>query len=154
MFSALSPNKKGGKAVALPPMLKGLVGDFLCAPIRAASSNRFLFQHFFYVLMMYPAILAGLQFNLVPVACSGHLLIFLVFIDHADFFILHTRAGAHVQRNVGFGRIGVCGRGKGGKCGRCEFRSVCGGSRARAYGMTGDPFAQDPACNYQPKRPG
>ena len=38
----------------------------------------------------------------------------------------------------------------GGKCGRCEFRSVCGGSRARAYGVTGDPFAEDPACSYQP----
>ena len=40
----------------------------------------------------------------------------------------------------------------GGKCGRCEFRSVCGGSRARAYGLTGDPFAEDPACIYQPQR--
>jgi radical SAM protein len=39
----------------------------------------------------------------------------------------------------------------GGKCGRCEFRSVCGGSRARAYGMTGDPFAEDPSCIYQPR---
>lgn len=39
----------------------------------------------------------------------------------------------------------------GGKCGRCEFRAVCGGSRARAYGMTGDPFAEDPACEYQPQ---
>lgn len=38
----------------------------------------------------------------------------------------------------------------GGKCGRCEFRAVCGGSRARAYGVTGDPFAEDPACIYQP----
>ncbi|MBL9180840.1 MAG: TIGR04053 family radical SAM/SPASM domain-containing protein [Verrucomicrobiaceae bacterium] len=38
----------------------------------------------------------------------------------------------------------------GGKCGQCEFRTVCGGSRARAYGLTGDPFAQDPACVYQP----
>lgn len=38
----------------------------------------------------------------------------------------------------------------GGKCGRCEFRSVCGGSRARAYGVTGDPFAADPSCLYQP----
>lgn len=41
----------------------------------------------------------------------------------------------------------------GGKCGRCEFRTICGGSRARAYGMTGDSFAEDPACVYQPKRP-
>ena len=40
----------------------------------------------------------------------------------------------------------------GGKCGRCEFRSVCGGSRARAFGLTGDPFAEDPACIYQPRQ--
>ena len=40
----------------------------------------------------------------------------------------------------------------GGKCGCCEFRAVCGGSRARAYAMTGDSFAEDPACVYQPKR--
>lgn len=38
----------------------------------------------------------------------------------------------------------------GGKCGRCEFRSICGGSRARAYGLTGDPFAADPSCVYEP----
>ena len=38
----------------------------------------------------------------------------------------------------------------GGKCGMCEFRNVCGGSRARAYGVHGDPFAADPACIYQP----
>ncbi len=38
----------------------------------------------------------------------------------------------------------------GGKCGRCEFRRICGGSRARAYGLTGDPFAEDPSCSYQP----
>ncbi len=40
----------------------------------------------------------------------------------------------------------------GGKCGRCEFRRICGGSRARAYGLTGDAFAADPACSYQPER--
>lgn len=39
----------------------------------------------------------------------------------------------------------------GGKCGRCEFRKVCGGSRARAYATTGDPMAEDPACSYQPR---
>ncbi len=38
----------------------------------------------------------------------------------------------------------------GGKCGRCEFRTICGGSRARAFGITGDPFAADPSCIYQP----
>lgn len=37
-----------------------------------------------------------------------------------------------------------------GKCGRCEFREVCGGSRARAYAVTGDHLAADPSCPYQP----
>lgn len=37
-----------------------------------------------------------------------------------------------------------------GKCGRCEFRHVCGGSRARAYSATGSPFASDPLCAYEP----
>ncbi|HWR37520.1 MAG TPA: TIGR04053 family radical SAM/SPASM domain-containing protein [Clostridia bacterium] len=38
-----------------------------------------------------------------------------------------------------------------GKCGDCEFRNVCGGSRARSYAMTGDLFAEEPCCVYQPK---
>jgi len=38
-----------------------------------------------------------------------------------------------------------------GKCGACEFKEICGGSRARAYALTGDPLAQEPCCNYQPK---
>lgn len=37
-----------------------------------------------------------------------------------------------------------------GKCGVCEFRSICGGSRARAYAMTGDWLAEEPFCLYQP----
>ena len=37
-----------------------------------------------------------------------------------------------------------------GKCGRCEFRDVCGGSRARAYALTGDYLAEDPSCVYEP----
>uniref|UniRef100_A8M6L3 Radical SAM domain protein n=1 Tax=Salinispora arenicola (strain CNS-205) TaxID=391037 RepID=A8M6L3_SALAI len=38
----------------------------------------------------------------------------------------------------------------GGRCGACEFRAVCGGSRARAYAVTGDIWAEEPACAYQP----
>jgi radical SAM protein len=38
-----------------------------------------------------------------------------------------------------------------GKCGVCPFRKVCGGSRARAYAMTGDLLASDPLCAYVPK---
>lgn len=37
-----------------------------------------------------------------------------------------------------------------GKCGRCEFRSLCGGSRSRALSVSGDVFAEDPLCAYQP----
>ncbi|MFB6202005.1 MAG: TIGR04053 family radical SAM/SPASM domain-containing protein [Halorhabdus sp.] len=37
-----------------------------------------------------------------------------------------------------------------GKCGACEYRSVCGGSRSRAYAYTGDPLASDPLCEYVP----
>jgi radical SAM protein len=37
-----------------------------------------------------------------------------------------------------------------GKCGACEFKSICGGSRARAYAITGDPMRSDPFCIYQP----
>ena len=38
-----------------------------------------------------------------------------------------------------------------GKCGACEFKEICGGSRARAYALTGDPLAPEPCCIYQPK---
>ncbi|MDR5684475.1 MAG: TIGR04053 family radical SAM/SPASM domain-containing protein [Armatimonadota bacterium] len=41
-----------------------------------------------------------------------------------------------------------------GKCGRCPFRNVCGGSRARAYAHTGDPMASDPLCPYLPSGSG
>ncbi len=37
-----------------------------------------------------------------------------------------------------------------GKCGRCPVRSICGGSRARAYAVTGDLFAAEPSCAYEP----
>lgn len=38
-----------------------------------------------------------------------------------------------------------------GRCGACEFRDVCGGSRSRAYAATGDPLASDPLCPYVPE---
>ena len=37
-----------------------------------------------------------------------------------------------------------------GKCGICEFRHPCGGSRARAYAVFGDPLASEPDCVYEP----
>ncbi len=44
-----------------------------------------------------------------------------------------------------------------GKCGLCEYRNICGGSRARAYAATGDPMESDRLCPYEPakyRRPG
>jgi radical SAM protein with 4Fe4S-binding SPASM domain len=58
-----------------------------------------------------------------------------------------------------------------GKCGACDSRDLCGGCRARAYGLSsdfidycgdlheptelkGDYLTEDPWCVYQPKKPG
>ena len=38
----------------------------------------------------------------------------------------------------------------GGKCGRCDYRELCGGSRSRAFAASGDALAEDPACAYEP----
>ena len=38
-----------------------------------------------------------------------------------------------------------------GRCGRCEYRDWCGGSRARAYAWTGDVLESDPLCPYVPR---
>lgn len=37
-----------------------------------------------------------------------------------------------------------------GRCGRCQYRWLCGGSRARAWAATGSTLGEDPACSYQP----
>ena len=38
-----------------------------------------------------------------------------------------------------------------GKCGACEFKQICGGSRARAYALTGNPFGEETCCAYVPR---
>jgi radical SAM protein with 4Fe4S-binding SPASM domain len=40
----------------------------------------------------------------------------------------------------------------GGKCGYCEYRMICGGCRARAYGVQGNYLGEEPYCIYQPQR--
>ena len=37
-----------------------------------------------------------------------------------------------------------------GKCGECEFKELCGGSRARAWAVHGDMFEEEPCCSYLP----
>ena len=38
-----------------------------------------------------------------------------------------------------------------GKCGACEFKEICGGSRARSYALTGNPHGEEPCCSYIPR---
>lgn len=38
-----------------------------------------------------------------------------------------------------------------GKCGVCEYRYVCGGSRSRTYAVTGDYMESEPFCVYIPE---
>jgi len=37
-----------------------------------------------------------------------------------------------------------------GRCGACEYRFMCGGSRSRAFTESGDPLGEDPLCGYSP----
>ena len=41
-----------------------------------------------------------------------------------------------------------------GKCGDCEYRNLCGGSRSRSYALTGDLLAEEPRCVYEPRGSG
>ena len=50
--------------------------------------------------------------------------------------------GSPLLRDIRAGKFG-------GRCGRCEYADLCGGSRARAYAASGDPLGEDPACPYQ-----
>jgi len=40
-----------------------------------------------------------------------------------------------------------------GKCSWCDFREICGGSRSRSFGITGDFLASEPYCSYFPQKP-
>jgi radical SAM protein with 4Fe4S-binding SPASM domain len=37
-----------------------------------------------------------------------------------------------------------------GRCGSCEYKSICGGSRSRAFAEMNDSFEEDPICPYVP----
>lgn len=57
---------------------------------------------------------------------------------------------ARAYRDSALFRILRDGDALGGKCGVCEYRNLCGGSRARAWALTGDFLAADPRCAYVP----
>lgn len=39
-----------------------------------------------------------------------------------------------------------------GKCGICEYQTVCGGCRARAFSVNGDYLDEEPQCGYEPRK--
>src|SRR5215467_1114859 len=63
--------------------------------------------------------------------------------------VLHDSL-ADVYRNSGLFRTLRDTTQREGKCGLCEYQKICGGSRSRAYALTGDYLAEDPRCIYQP----
>jgi len=65
---------------------------------------------------------------------------------------VRERSLADIYRNSPLFRTLRDSRNLRGKCGPCEFREICGGSRSRAYALTGDMFAEEPCCVYEPKR--
>ena len=56
-----------------------------------------------------------------------------------------------VYRNSSLFRILRTPQANVGKCGYCEYHKLCGGSRARAYALTGNYLEGDPRCSYQPR---
>ena len=57
-----------------------------------------------------------------------------------------------VYRNSSLFRILRTPEANVGKCGYCEYHKICGGSRSRAYALTGNYLEADPRCTYQPAR--
>jgi AdoMet-dependent heme synthase len=63
---------------------------------------------------------------------------------------VRSRGLAEIYRETELFRSLRRPEGFGGVCGRCEFNAFCGGSRSRAYALTGDYLASDPWCIYKP----
>jgi AdoMet-dependent heme synthase len=64
---------------------------------------------------------------------------------------VRTDSLLEVYRKSGLFRVLRDMDARGGKCGVCEYRNLCGGSRARAYAHTGDYLAEEPNCAYEPR---
>jgi AdoMet-dependent heme synthase len=61
-----------------------------------------------------------------------------------------TQGLAAIYRASGIFRVLREARRLRGRCGRCEYATICGGSRSRAFAYTGNPLATDPWCAYEP----
>jgi radical SAM protein len=96
------------------------------APLGVRDGNGIMFVG--YNGEIYPA-------GFLPVQCGKFPLDSVVetYRSHPDFVLLRDPDGFE------------------GKCGVCEFRKVCGGSRSRAFGVSGNMLASEPDCVYQPE---
>ncbi len=63
---------------------------------------------------------------------------------------VRTDSLVDVYRNSSLFRILRTPEANVGKCGYCEYHKICGGSRSRAYALTGNYLEADPRCTYQP----
>jgi AdoMet-dependent heme synthase len=63
---------------------------------------------------------------------------------------LRSRSFGEIWRDAPLFRELRGGAPLGGRCGRCEYRAVCGGCRARALAVDGDLMAEDPSCLHEP----
>ena len=57
-------------------------------------------------------------------------------------------ASTATRRSSGHSTLPACSAAS---AAQCEYRTLCGGSRARAFAYTGDPLASDPFCAYEPR---
>ncbi len=64
---------------------------------------------------------------------------------------VRRRSLADIYRNSALFRSLRDSKNLEGKCGACEYREICGGSRARSYAITGNLFAEEPCCVYEPE---
>lgn len=72
------------------------------------------------------------------------------FLPHPPLGNIRDRRLSEIYRTAPALRALRDADGLNGKCGACEFRWACGGSRSRSYSMTGDVLGSDPLCAYEP----
>ncbi len=98
----------------------------------------------------------GRRSPLVVNAGQGFLFISHTGVVHPSGFLPNAAGNVRGQSlkaiyrdNILFKRLRDPGRLLG-RCRACEFARVCGGSRSRAFAMTGNALAEDPLCGYVP----
>jgi len=118
--------KRAGRRAAKPPWVAGMVGDMPRARRGVTDGNGLVFIS--HTGDVYPS-------GFLPL-CAGN-------VRQAPLAEIYREAPIFRQLRDPTRLEG--------KCGVCEFRKICGGSRARAYAVTSNPLAEEPFCVYQPR---